>query len=198
MASSSVNSRPVALILGHSFVRRLKRDLESHFDDRALLDFGLHKDAVVHLFGVGGRTVPKMVKFDLGVVAKMRPNIIILELGTNDLSLVGPEMVGSAIDDLVNLLIEEFSVSVIGVCKTIPRHGSEPEVLVFNDQALILNNYLDVVFEQRPQVFAWQHKGFVSPSVCPYLPDGVHLNHFGQYALYRSYRGAVIKALRML
>ena len=42
------------------------------------------------------------------------------------------------------------------------------------------------------------HRGFANPSVHPYLPDGVHVNSFGQYCLYRSYRGAILNALRML
>ena len=39
---------------------------------------------------------------------------------------------------------------------------------------------------------------FDNPSVHPYLPDGLHVNSFGQYCLYRSYRGTILKALRML
>ena len=31
-----------------------------------------------------------------------------------------------------------------------------------------------------------------------YLADGVHLNSVGQYQLYRSYRGAILRAIRML
>ena len=39
---------------------------------------------------------------------------------------------------------------------------------------------------------------FDNPSVHPYLPDGLHVNSFGQYCLYRSYRGTILKALGML
>lgn len=39
---------PKALILGHSFVRRLKRDLELGFDPRAANDFKLCGIALVH------------------------------------------------------------------------------------------------------------------------------------------------------
>ena len=48
---------PKALILGHSFVRHLKRDLELGFDSRAAYNFRLRGTASVHLHGVGGRTV---------------------------------------------------------------------------------------------------------------------------------------------
>ena len=181
--------------MGHSFIRRLSRDLSRGFDSRASPSFALENDAVVRLFGVGGRTVPKLVRFDLHVVSEFRPDVVLLELGTNDLSFTSPEVVGSSLDDLVSLLLEEFSVKVVGVCKVIPRVGTASD---FNSKAEIFNNYLDVVLGQRPQVFCWQHKGFSDPCVCPYLPDGVHVNRFGQYALYRSYRGAAMKALRML
>lgn len=196
MASSSPVSRPVALILGHSFVKRLQRDLLSYFDVRASLSFDLEKDAVVQMHGVGGRTVSKLVRLDLSVVANLKPDIVILEIGTNDLSLFSPELVGSSIDDLVCLLIETLRVKVVGVCHVIPRVGRA--VSDFNAKAEILNNYLDVVLEERPQVFCWTHKGFSNPTVCPYLPDGVHVNFLGQYSLYRSYRGAMMKALRLL
>ena len=196
MASCSPASRPVALILGHSFVKRLHRDLLNSFDLRASLSFDLEKDAVVQLHGVGGRTVNKLVHFDLSVVANLNPDIVILEIGTNDLSFFSPELVGSSIDDLVCLLIEKLRVKVVGVCQVIPRVGRA--VFDFNAKAKILNNYLDVVLSERPQVFCWTHKGFANPTVCPFLPDGVHVNFLGQYSLYRSYRGAMMKALRML
>ena len=85
---------PVVLILGHSFVPRLCHDLETGFDQRADVNFNLEGTATVFMEGVGGRTVPKLRKFDLHVVKRMTPDIIILEIGTNDLTRNGPEIVG--------------------------------------------------------------------------------------------------------
>ena len=99
---------PLALILGHSFVRRLRHDLETSFDSRANISFNLLGTASVYMHGVGGRTVPNLRAFDLHEVKRLSPDIVILELGTNDLSYVGPEVVGSAIDDLVRLLLDSF------------------------------------------------------------------------------------------
>ena len=59
---------PNALILGHSFVRHLKRDLELGFDPRVASDFNLWGTASVHLHGIGGRTVPLLEEHDLHVV----------------------------------------------------------------------------------------------------------------------------------
>ena len=75
---------PVVLILGHSFVRRLCHDLEISSDQRADVNFNLEVTAVVFMHGVRCRTVPKLRMFDLHVVKRLSPDIIILEKGTND------------------------------------------------------------------------------------------------------------------
>ena len=181
------SSPPTVLILCHSFVRRLSSELRSNFDARAAEHFNLLGDAVIHLHGVGGRIVKKLRLYNLGVVSALKPDVIILEIGTNDLVANRPEVVGSEIDDLVQLLLQLYSVRVIGV-----------RAPFFNAAALILNHYLTDVLELCPNVFSWRHKGFSNPTVSPYLPDGVHLNPQGQYSLYQSYQGAILKALRSL
>ena len=90
-------------------------------------------------------------------------------------------MVGSQIDKLVELLLNHFSVRVVGVCQVIKR--AEP---MFNKKVEVLNHYLSVVID-RPKVFVWRHKIWDSPSHDFLLEDGVHLNPCGQYLLYRSY-----------
>ena len=95
---------PSILILGHSFVCRLRDDLDAHFDTHAASNFHLPESGYITLLGTGGRTVEKVVKYDLQSVHKYKPDIVILELGTNDLSTHAPEVVGSKIDDLVHAL----------------------------------------------------------------------------------------------
>ena len=189
---------PNALILGHSFVRRLKRDLELGFDPRAASDFNLRGTASVHLHGVGGRTVQTLKEHDLHVVRDLAPDIVILEIGTNDLSHSLPQTVGSQIEELVRLLRRDYSVRVIGVCGVIPRGISVPHAMAFLDHATLLNHYVSIVLEEFPTVFCWCHAEFNSPHKDLYLRDGIHVNPTGQYLLYRSYRGAIIKAVGLL
>ena len=111
------SSAPSVLLLGHSFIRRLRIDLRSHFDSRSDDTFGLSDDAIVHLHGVGGLTVARL-RSDLGIVSSLSPQVVILELGTNDLARLPPEVAGSEIEELVRILLDPFSVRVIGVCKT--------------------------------------------------------------------------------
>ena len=123
-----------ALILGHSFVRRLKSDLHARFDERAGLNFGLEGTAEVLMHGVGGRTVKKLEAYDLGVVTNSSPDIVILEIGTNDLSISKPE-------DLVQHLLEHYSVRVVILCHVTPRAISKHSSHNFNRKAALLNQY---------------------------------------------------------
>lgn len=92
---------PTVLILGHSFVKRLFSDLQTGFDARADVNLALQGTVFVQWHGTGGRTVAKLRAFDLSKVHSSSPDIIILEVGTNDLSHLPPEVVGSAIEELV-------------------------------------------------------------------------------------------------
>ncbi len=187
---------PRVLILGHSFVRRLQSDLKARFDERAVIDFDLQGTADIYMHGVGGRTVPKLRKFDLALIARVSPEIVILEIGTNDLVNTPPEVVGSDIEDMVRHLISHYAVRAVVLCHVTPRmtHPSSK----FNEKATLLNQYTQVVIEPIEQAICWKHRGFSNPSITPFLPDGVHFNPMGQYTLYRSYRGAIKHALNVL
>ncbi|CAH3163902.1 unnamed protein product, partial [Porites lobata] len=113
----------------------------------------------ISFLGIGGRTVSKMLSFDLDKIKAFQPKVIILELGTNDLCVVGqrPESVGSDIEHLVEVLHDHCGAEFIMVCLVIYR-----------------------------------------PSIAVLCRDGVHGNAAGNYALYRSYRGAILFALKKL
>ena len=186
-------SQAKVLIFGHSFVRHLHRDLRVQFGIWAALNFNLHHVSTT-LHGVKGRTVEKLIKHDFQFVQRFQPHIIILEISTNDLSIARPETVGSKIDDLVALLLTVPTVKVIGVC-LVTFQASSPE---FNEKVTLLNQYLKVVFDDVFKVFCWMHKGFTQPTILPFLKDGVHFTRRAEYTLYRSYRGAILKAIQIL
>ena len=184
-------SLPVALILGHSFVKRLIFDIKSKTHRIFSLDFNLKDRASVHIHGVGGRTVPKLWKHDLSYVSRINPDIVILEIGTNDLSVEDPNVVATSIEVLVRYLHDRFGVKIVGFCLVIPRSSSS----VFNAKVTQFNHLVHSLLEPIEYVFCWFHKGVSSKFL---LRDGVHLNHSGQLRLYRSYRGAILKGLSML
>ena len=153
-------SIPMVLVLGHSFVKRLKNDLDKNFDHLASRTFGLVGTAEVHLQGSGGRTVGKLKSYDLRVVPQLMPGIVILEVGTNDLPSVAPEVAGSFIEDLVVTLKSIYSVAVVCVCHVIPRGESTVRPLYFWERAKGLQQYLKVVLDSLDCVFCWRHKAF--------------------------------------
>lgn len=91
------------------------------------------------------------------------------------------------------MLCTRFGVRIIGVFLTIPRSDE-----AFNTKAKILNQYLQVVLGDKQNVFVWGHRNLIAPTNTVLLCDGVHLNKWGQYRLYRSYCGAMIHALALL
>ena len=187
------------LILGHSFVRRLQTFLTEHHDRRAAHNMNLPHENISFL-GIGGRTVSKILSFDLDKIKAFQPKVIILELGTNDLCVVGqrPESVGSDIEHLVQVLHDHCGAEFIMVCLVIYWSAIPPHVPDFSHKVDLLNNYLKVVLEPLPYAEAWSHRGLQSPSIAVLCRDGVHLNAAGNYALYRSYRGAILFALKKL
>ena len=66
--------------------------------------------------GIGGRTVAKQIKFDLHVVRSTRPDIVIVQLGTDDLPFQSPLQVGSELVDFVRLLHDFYGVKFVCVC----------------------------------------------------------------------------------
>ena len=97
----------------------MQDDLSSRFHPRTDLNFNL-LDAMVCFHRVASGTVHKLRTYDLHVVLHLKPDVII-ELGTNDLAYLSPEVVGSEIKELVSLPLETFSICVIHVCQVFPQ-----------------------------------------------------------------------------
>ena len=187
------NSTPRVLILGHSFIKRLKQFVRNNSNDFDL-DFQISLPVLIRWHGVGGRTVEKTLTFDTHVLHSFRPDVVILQLGSNDLVTLSPLRVGSAIDEFVHFLHDSCGVQLVCVCQTIRRFSAE----AFNTKVGMLTRYLRVVLDPIPYAMFWGHRGFWQAKDNFYTPDGVHLNSRGQRKLYRSLRGAVLRSLRLL
>ena len=192
---------PSILIAGHSFVKRLHTDLQCKFDLRAAVDFNLTQTATVSLHGIGGLTVSRLAReLRLLFTNGPLPRVIILEIGTNDLSSQPPEVVIGEVLDLVDFLQSVTSSTVVGICKVLPRRqrGTGLPQEDFNNRAATFNKMLEPLFDGQQSVFVWEHLEIQSLSRRVLLPDGVHLNPHGQYCLYRSYWGAILKGVSLL
>ena len=74
---------------------------------------------IVKWHGVGGRTVAKVLKHNLHVVKEFAPNIIILQLGTNDLAPQPAETVGSMLEELARILHVHYSTELTKLHKIV-------------------------------------------------------------------------------
>ena len=133
------------LVLGDSYIRRLREFVlgaPQHFN----VNFHVTYRAVIKWHGIGGRTITKTIQHDLHVIESFNPDIVIIQLGSNDLTGETALRVGSAIDDFVRLLHDVYHVRVIYVCQTIMHlHQS-----AFNRKAKLLTKYLRVVLQPIP------------------------------------------------
>jgi len=184
------------LILGHSFIRRLHAFITRSHDNEYTTKLGISTpDFICKWHGVGGRTVAKVLKYDLSVVKEFGPDIIILQLGTNDLVNSSPLTVGSSLEHLVTVLHDVYKADLISVCQTLRRSSLE---VLFNKNVGLLTRYLETVLEPIPYAFFWSHRGFWKTKSAFLSQDGVHLNGRGQHKFYRSLREAVLRCLRLL
>ena len=136
------------LILGHSFIRRLHVFLCQNFNEVFARNLHIDGDLSITLHGIGGRTISKVIRHGLGIVEKFAPEIVVIQVGTNDLSSLSAVETGSALEDLSRLLHESHGVQRVCVCHTIFR-GNAP---LFNRQVKLLTKYLKVVLEPIPYV----------------------------------------------
>ena len=194
---AAANEKPRVLLLGHSFVRRLREfAAQNHSGGPYDLNLGLSNICSIIFHGIGGRTVNKMIKNDLDKVRSAAPNIVVLELGSNDLcdKDSDPETIALSIVALAELLLTELSLRFIAVCEVTARQN-EPFV-GYNERAALLNGHLRESLRIIPTAKCWQHRGLINPTNnAVYAPDCIHLNGIGNKALYRSYRGAILWAL---
>ena len=93
-------SHPRSLILGHSFVRRMKVFLKNNAENSSLNEhFDLENSCIVKLRGNGGHTVERLMRYDLRATRVTKPDILVLEIGSNDLCdpSADPGMIGETI-----------------------------------------------------------------------------------------------------
>ena len=104
------------LILGHSFIRRLHVFLRQNFNEVCARNLHIDGDLSIKWHGIGGRTISKVIRHDLGIVEKFAPEIVVIQLGTNDLSSLSAVETGSALEDLSRLLHDSYGVQRVCVC----------------------------------------------------------------------------------
>ncbi|CAH1777697.1 unnamed protein product [Owenia fusiformis] len=178
-----------AMLIGHSFVRRFKNYVRTTEDKRVKWNLGLER---IHIRydGLGGRKVGTILNETLENKLKNPPNIVILQIGGNDISNgKRPETVASDIENLVIKLHQEYHVEYILVSELIQRKSAP---LKYNENVMLCNRILTALLEHIPFAKLWHHRGIRNSQFNLYIEDGVHYNDRGNYKLYQSYKQACI------
>ena len=187
------------LIIGHSFVRRLRDYLVRVYGQFNNLNIQ-YNVANIDWFSVGGATVETFLYQQLQVIEQYHPDIVYIALGSNDLARwdADPVQVGTLIEDLVRQM-RHLNVSQVIVGQTIFRgeHGIPHQILDYNERVVYLNAYLSFALQDDaiPGSFFWHHIGMWNNHLLVLGRDGTHLNRLGLHRYYRSVRGAILRAI---
>lgn len=195
---SMATSKPVFIVLlGHSFIRRLR----DHLKTTNYLNLGLNKADFSLLWqGFGGMHIKDLHSY-IDMLVSVQPNALYIEIGSNDLC-ASPNiqsLVSQLFDFLEDLLRQCPVISSIIIGHVIKRDLSSPR------QAKVHKNYNQLVTQFNEAITSqakssphslslkiWKHKGLVQDSVPYLLQDGVHLNSRGHHLLMHSIKRALV------
>ncbi len=183
------------LILGDSFVSRLKDYLDGNQLFNFNLDLSGHK---VFCHGRGGLKIGDLFSSHIfDVVDRISPNIVLIEIGSNDLDN-GNIPTSTLLHNLSNFALalkNACGVSVVAIMEVFFRakvcRGNWTSTDALNGAIHDFNARCKDMSSYAPFLY-WHHVGLVS-NWCQYIcPDGVHLNNLGLYKFYKSVRSAII------
>lgn len=179
-----------ALVLGHSFIRRLRDWMR--VNGRVMR----HGNLDVHLHGVEGRTVPRVYHLDMQLVERISPDVILLQLGGNDINdTTSASDVLVKLKRLISVLGEKHpdSITIVASIFCRRRHRGLSS-RSYGRKKKRVNKFLLKefgAFEQGKKVFFFSHTFFKEKH---FDRDGVHLNDNGNRCLYHS----IFSALRLV
>ena len=127
----------------HQFVKLTRSDLDwsalllcvCFTSPRSKLSKHMHRVRAKLYSCTGGRIVNKTVRFDLEAIRGTAPNVVVLEMGSNDACEKDSdaETIASSLVALTELLISECKLQFIVVCHILPRKHRPFEE--YNDRA---------------------------------------------------------------
>ena len=191
--------KPQVLIVGHSFVRQL-RDYTRRKGRTPVQYVELLQRANVAFHGIGGRTVQKLLRFDLDRIFSIHPTLVILEIGSNDLvmSRMSPRALAVQVRSLIILLYHAFHVQSVIAFQVLHRRTLLAVNSNYNWRVNAFNFHLQIQLSDLPFALYCPHPRLNGNLSRFLLPDGVHLNNDGLKSLLFDYVMAIRYALRSI
>ena len=165
------------LILGHSFVDRLHAN---RYELSKSMSATFHD---VCIKGIRGATVERLRR-QLSFAEGTSPSVVILDVGTNELSApsLNPQGLAWEIAELARLYRQLPSVKTVVVMPLLPRvvvncrHPTRPD---FNDARLVVNRAVADISCHFPGVYTWRQTCFRLHPERLICHDGVHPTFLG-------------------
>ena len=168
------------LIIGHSFVCRLK----TSFGEERLRVTVSDTFRAVNMEGTPGLTVDRLAR-KLARVNDLSPSVIVIDIGTNDISarLVIPERLARQIVDVALMFSRVSSVEAVVILPILPRilkaWAPRPTRDDFNDARLLVNRTVAAIVSDIPGVYTWKQRCIRLHPERFFIADGIHLNSIG-------------------
>ena len=180
--SLETSNKMKEVVLGHSFIKRLRRWMRSNGRGMST------RKHDVHLYGVGGRIIAKTYYNDLKVVRRKRPDVVFLQVGGNDiLKDSSPTLILVQMKRLVSVLLEKYHVSTVIVgsvfCRRKPWGSSRR---AYDRKKQKINKFVSKEFSTSKRgktSFFFPHKFFKEKY---FARDGIHLNQDGNRCFYNN------------
>ena len=203
-------------VVGHSYIRHLKnfsRDFPSNTNFSSIAPVSNNRpnwldldNCVVSWHSLPGSNVSRLAtdQFIYDELHNFRPNMIFLQIGSNDLDdqYSEPFKVAYQITELADNMIHSLALSKVFIGKLIKRNKTRSvSVTSYNDAVFRTNGYLqnfcDPYYSPDSSSF-WIHRGLTNSCENVYFHDKVHMNDLGNLKLYRSIRAAVKTVMPLL
>ena len=208
------------LYYGHSFVRHL-RDYVKKIPDLNNWGFS-HRQADIHYYSIGGATLDKLLQDDhLWHIEYMKPDVVIVEVATNDLARNGVDYTAEKIAEKTRKLlieIQDRGVKRVVINQVLPRgemgmdrtikHSRGKALPVtrkerleavasFKDKAVNYNICVEPKVNAESLCMFWHHHNLWK-HIEDEVEDGTHLNDVGHSKLIKSLKGAAIVSMKVL
>lgn len=184
------------LVLGSSHIKHLDTYIRKQHLDNFTLD---PSDIHVMCLGTSGLSVfhssqQKCLKGQMIHIETLRPDILVLHVGSNDLS----DNERSVVDIIDELFVQANEALSVGVRHVVISQQFKRDIgAFFNNRVVQYNILAGVECISRPHISFWHHNGLWGPknglsSILKF--DKTHLNDLGNDRFFHSIKDAVIYA----
>lgn len=180
----------MCLVVGDSYVWRLRDFVASKSDAEQLLFIRFFGEGGASLFGSRKRFIPILDH----ALASGSFDFIYFNVGSNDVGNVPAVKIATALLALAHYVRASYPSIVIAVGQLHFRHRQ----CMFNGAVRIINDLLhrEIAALGDPRVTFVRVRGLYKPPPSFYC-DGIHFNHKGQQCLLRAIRKAICDARAM-